>query len=87
MEILGRETMCAQKDKGMQNQACTNGAQIHYNFLSLISSPPLMHPRGSIYNHSIGNECPSHSISRNMEGQESRYSGIIEENSKYIFFM
>ena len=28
MEILGREGMCAQKDKGMQTQACMNGETI-----------------------------------------------------------
>ena len=56
MESLGRATMCAQKDKGMQTQACMNGATIHYSFLALIGSPPLMNPRGSIYSPSIGNE-------------------------------
>ena len=29
MESLGRATMCAQKGKGMQTQACMNGATIH----------------------------------------------------------
>ena len=74
MEILGRESMADQKDKGMQTQACMNGAQIHYNFLSLISSPPLMHPRGSIYSPSIGSEWSIQSVSRNIEGQMSSYS-------------
>ena len=86
MEILGRAAMCAQKDKGTQTQACMNGETMNYSFLSLKCSPPLMHRRGSIYIPSIGNEGSSQSISKNMEGQESSYSGLIEENSKNFCF-
>ena len=68
MASLGRATMCAQKDKGMQTQACMNGATMNYSFLSLKFSPPLMHPRGSIYSPSIGNEGSSWSVSMHMEG-------------------
>ena len=86
MASLGRASIAAQKDKGTQTQACMNGAQIHYSFLSLISSPPLMHPRGSIYSPSIGSEGSSQSVSKHMEGQRSSYSRLIEENSKYFIF-
>ena len=44
-------------------------AQIHYSFHSLISSPPLMHPSGSIYIPSIGSEGSSWGVSKPMEGQ------------------
>ena len=49
MERLGRASMGAHKEKGMQTQACMNGAQMNYSFLSLFNSPSLMHPRGPIY--------------------------------------
>ena len=86
MEIFGRASMDAQQEKWMQTQACINGGQIHNSFLVLINSPPLMHSRGSIYSPSIGNEGSSQSVSRHMEGQESSYSGLIEENSKSFCF-
>ena len=86
MASLGRESMTIQKYKGMQTQECMNGAQIHYSFLALISSPPPMHPRGSIYSPSIGSEGSIQSVSRHMEGQESSYSGLIQENSKFFSF-
>ena len=60
---------------------------MNYRFLALQCSPPLMHPRGSIYCPSIGNEGSSRSVSRHMEGQESSYSGLIEENSKSFLFL
>ena len=56
MASLGRATMRAQKEKGMQTQAYMNGATMSYSFLAHKCSPPLMHPRGSIYSPSIGNE-------------------------------
>ena len=59
---------------------------MNYSFLSLKCSPPLMHIRGSIYSPSIGNEGLIQIISKNMEGQESSYSGLIEENSKSFCF-
>ena len=86
MERLGRVVMCAQKHKGMHIQACVNGETIHYHFLALIGSFPLMHKKGSIYIPSIGNEGSSQSVSWHMEGQESSYSGLIEEKSKYFIF-
>ena len=82
MEILGRETMCYQKYKGMQTQTCMDEETMKYSFLALKCSPPPMHPRGSIHIPSIGNEGSIHSISRHMKGQESSYSGLIEENYK-----
>ena len=86
MTSLERETMCAQKDKGMQNQAYMNGGTMNYSFLALKWSSPLMHPRGSIYSPSIGSEGSSWSISRHMEGQELISSGLIEKNSKCFCF-
>ena len=86
MESLGRASMAAQKDKGMQTEACMNGAQIHYSFVSLIISPPLMHPRGSTYSPSIGSEGSIQNFSMHMECQRSSYSWLIEENSKYFIF-
>ena len=35
MERFGRETMCAQNDKGMQTQAFMNEATMNYSFLTL----------------------------------------------------
>ena len=84
MTSLERETMCAQKDKGMHTQSCMNGATIHYSFLALICFPPLMHLIGSIHSPSIGNEGSIQSVSRHMEGHNLR---LIEENSKYFIFM
>ena len=69
MASLGRTAVCAQKDKGMQTQECMNGEKIHYSFLDLIGSPPLMNLRGSIYIPSIGSEGSSQSIFKHMEGQ------------------
>ena len=69
MASLGRVSMGAQMNKGMQTQACMNGAQIHYSFLALIIYSPLMHPRGSIYIPSIRSESSIRSVSRHMEGQ------------------
>ena len=59
---------------------------MNYSFLSLQNSLPSMHPRDSIYSPPIENEGSSWSISRNMEGQESSYSELIEENSKSFCF-
>ena len=86
MASLGREAMCARKEKGMHTQEFMNGAKNNYSFLALKCSPPPMHPRGLIYSPSIGNEGSIQSISRHMEGQESSYSGLIEENSKRFCF-
>ena len=60
---------------------------MNYSFLSIQRYPPLMHPKGSIYIPSIENEGSSQIISSHMEGQESSYSGLIEENSKRIIFI
>ena len=35
MESLGGVVMCAQKDKGMQTQACMNEATMNYSLLAL----------------------------------------------------
>ena len=59
---------------------------MNYSFLYPQCYPPPMHLRGSIYSPLIGNEGLSQSISRHMEGQESSYSRLIEENSKSFCF-
>ena len=59
---------------------------MNYSFLALQYSPPSMHPRCSIYNPTIENGGSSHSVSRHMEGQESSYSGLIEEKSSFFCF-
>ena len=61
---LGNSINGCTKDKGMQTQVCKYGAQIHYSFFALTSSPPLMHPSISIYSPSIGGEGSSWSISK-----------------------
>ena len=66
---LGKSINGCSKDKGMQTQVCKNGAEIHYSFFSLTSSPPLMHPSRSIYIPSIGGEGLKWTISQHMEGQ------------------
>ena len=58
-----------------------------YSFFALQNSPPSMHLRGSIYSPPIDNGGSSQSISRNMEGQESSYSGLNEENSNLFLFL
>ena len=59
---------------------------MNYSFFALQNSPPSMHPKGSIYSPSIGSEESIQSVSRHMEGQESIYSRLIEENSKSFCF-
>ena len=59
---------------------------MNYSFLALQNYPPSMHPRGSIYSPPIEKGGSSH-VSRRMEGQESIYSGLVEENSKSFCFM
>ena len=71
---LGKSINSYSKEKGMQTQVCNNGAQIHYSFFSLTSSPPLMHPTSSIYSPSIGSEGSIRRVSRHMEGQRLIYS-------------
>ena len=58
---------------------------MNYSFLARQSSPPSMHPRGSIYAPPMDNGGLSQSVYRHMEGQESSYSGLNEENSKSFF--
>ena len=87
MASLGRASMVAQNDKGMQTQACMNGAQIHYSLLALISSPPLMHPRGSIYSPSIGSEGSSQSVSRYIWKANSQViRDSLRKTPKYFLF-
>ena len=59
---------------------------MNYSFLALQNSPPSMHPRGSIYIPPIGNGVSIRSVSRHMEGQESSYSGLNEENFNFFCF-
>ena len=86
MANLGRESMVIERTKGCRLKHIEYGATMNYSFLALKCSPPSMHPRGSIYSSSLGNEGSIQSVSRHMEGQESSYSGLIEENSKYFTF-
>ena len=65
---LGKSINGWLKEKGMQTQVCKTGAQIHYSFFALSSSPPLMHPSSSIYIPSIISEGLIQSVSRHMEG-------------------
>ena len=75
------------KDKGMQTQVYGNGAKFCYSFLTLkVSLPPMFH-NVSIYSPQMGNGGLNQSVSRNMEGQGSRYSLLNEENSKYFLFL
>ena len=46
---IGKRINGCSKEKWMQIQVCKNGAQFHYSFFALTSSPPLMHPSSSIY--------------------------------------
>ena len=83
---LGKSIDDFSKDKGMQTQVCKNGAQFHYNFFGLTSSPPSILPSSSIYSPSMRSEGSNQSISRHMEGQDLSYRYLMRENSKYLLF-
>ena len=83
----GEEQQCVLKrKKGCRLKHKKYGETMNYSFLALKCSPPSMHPRGSIYSSPMDNGGSSRSVSRHMEGQESSYSGLIEENSKSFCF-
>jgi len=82
-----RNNVCSKGQRDADSSISENGAALNYSFLALKCSPPSIHPRGSIYSPSIGNEGSSQSVFKHMEGQESSYLGLIEENSIFFVFM